>query len=66
MGLVTSSLKPSELLHITATSFPERWKDPFSFPAKAKLRFHSVFMDQTIAFLKYLFPSSVWVFAAVS
>lgn len=38
-GLVTSSPKPSELHIIIVTSHPERWKDPFSFRAEAKLRF---------------------------
>lgn len=45
---------------------PRTVEGPFLLQGQGKAEIHSVFMDQTIAFLKSLFPSSVWVFAAVS
>lgn len=35
---------------------PRKVEGPFLLPGQGEAEIHSVFMDQTIAFLKYLFP----------
>ena len=63
MGLVTSSPKPSfGTAHHHHDLPPRKVKGPFLLQGQGKAEIHSVFMDQTIAFLKSLSPSrySIW------